>query len=49
MRTELKDMTFQELVDECASDIMQELLKGNFRGAVYAALDLALRWQKEHK
>ena len=44
---ELKNMTFEELVDESAGRILRELIAGNFRSAVYTSMDLALRWDRE--
>ena len=44
---ELKDFTFEELVNHCAELILIQLMKGEFRSGVYSAIDLAIGWYKE--
>jgi hypothetical protein len=46
--SELKYLTFPQLVDKCAGNIMIALIKGNFRSGVYDALFLMGQWQQVH-
>lgn len=39
---------FDELVNWAAGYILQELLKGKFRDAVYITLAKAIEWSQEH-
>lgn len=43
------DMTFSELVDWAAGHILQELLKGNFRGAISHVIVTAMEWRAEQE
>jgi hypothetical protein len=42
----LKYLTFPQLVDKCAGNIMIALIKGNFRTGVYEAMALTSEWQQ---
>ncbi len=45
---DLKDMTFQQLVDEQAGQTLIDLGKGTpMRSIVYGLMELALRWKSE--
>jgi len=44
---ELKDWTFDELINSCCEIVLRELLKGDFRVGVGRAVDLAVRWRSE--
>jgi hypothetical protein len=46
-KKELKDFTFDELVDYCAEKILCELMCGKFRSGVWTAVDIAARWRDE--
>ena len=43
---EIKDMKYDELVDYCASHVMQMLIKGKFRDGIWEALSMAIDWQR---
>lgn len=48
MDKELKDLTFNELVDWCAWQVMEGLLQGKpLRSVIYTVVDLGARWRKE--
>ncbi len=47
MNKELKDMTFADLADYSAGEIMKGLLEGKFRQAVFTANMVALEWHRE--
>jgi hypothetical protein len=45
---EIKDLTFQELVDKCSVDIHSGLLEGGGKGlksSVWLALNMAVQWR----
>ena len=45
---DLKDMSFQQLVDEQAGQTLIDLGKGTpMRSIVYGLMELALRWKQE--
>ncbi len=44
---EIKDMTFEELVEWAEGHILKELIKGKFHSAVYTVCDVAARWHAE--
>lgn len=39
-----EDWDFDELVNHCAEQIITALMTGNFRGSVYGAIELTVRW-----
>ena len=41
----MSQFTFDELVDWAAGFILLELIKGNFRQAVFTVLEAACRWR----
>jgi hypothetical protein len=43
----LVEKSFNELVDEMTGMILLAIVKGEFRTAVWQAMDIALRWKAE--
>ena len=46
MRTELEELSFSELADELAGDILQTLIRGELRSGVYRAMTVTLEWKR---
>jgi len=45
---ELKDYTFDELVDHAAGGLLQDILQGTkFRTAAWRAVEIGVRWRDE--
>ena len=45
----LKDMDFTELVDFAAGHILKELIKGEFRSAVWQMMNMAIEWKLQQQ
>lgn len=49
LQKELKDYTFDELVQMCQGDIVMSIPVGDFNYAVWRAMELVLRWKAEQE
>lgn len=45
----IEEMTWDELVDFCAGEILKGLIKGEFRSSIYQCLIYATRYQKKSR
>ena len=49
MDKELKDMTFEELVNWAAGRILLDLIAGKFKDGVWVVCDAACKWREASK